>query len=555
MGGSVVTVTASETDFPGPDEVVGFWSWDKMHAPRPISPLAGDLVVPTLGAGFTEAQGEFAAPLAMQAKLVNYYMYASFYPVDLGDETEEDRWTRYIESLKRMVPKVGDLWENEWKPSILPTLTKGKTADYTTLNDDEILATLDEQVAGIHYRWMIHGRINFILIATSDFVDYYAELFSPEDPTEAYQLLQGFHTRSVDASVGLWKLSRLVRESPVVLQVFEQLEPKAIVHALEGSAEGKAFLAELRSYLDEYGWRSDAVYDIGDITWREEPSAPLGALQGYIALGDHANPELLFQKAVTRREELMKTARARLADEPKNLQKFNALYEAAKYNLPVTEDHAFYIDQVGIAIFRRFVLELGRRLADRGVIESQDDVFMLHKEELVDAIRSGGDRQATAAQRKAEMAAWAKVVPPTVLGVPPPPGPHPFVAALLVKLLGLADPVEPNRDPDVINGVGASPGTVQGPARVVRSLAEASKLQPGDIMVCEMTLPPWVPLFSTVSAVVADTGGVLSHCAIVAREMGLPAVVGTQVGTVLIKDGMIVTVDGAKGIVRIDSRP
>ena len=550
-----MTFTASETDFPGPDEVEGFWSWDKMHAPRPITPLAGDLVVPTLGAGFTEAQGEFAAPLAMQAKLINYYMYASFYPVDLGDETEEDRWERYMESLKRMVPKVGDLWENEWKPSILPTLLKGKTADYTTLNDDEILATLDEQVAGIQYRWMIHGRINFILIATSDFVDYYAELFTPDDPTEAYQLLQGFHTRSVDASVGLWKLSRLVRENPTVLQVFEQLEPKAIVEALEGSAEGKAFLKELRSYLDEYGWRSDAVYDIGDITWREEPSAPLGALQGYIALGDHANPELLFQKAVDRREALMKTARARLADEPEKLQKFDALYEAAKHNLPVTEDHAFYIDQVGIAIFRRFVLELGRRLADRGLIGSQDDVFMLHKDEVIDAIRNGGDRKAVVTQRRAEMAAWAKVVPPPVLGVPPPPGPDPFVGALLVKLLGLGDQVEPNRDPDVINGVSASPGTVQGPARVVRSLAEASKLQQGDIMVCEMTLPPWVPLFSTVTAVVADTGGVLSHCAIVAREMGLPAVVGTQVGTVLIKDGMIVTVDGTKGIVRIDSRP
>ena len=251
----------------------------------------------------------------------------------------------------------------------------------------------------------------------------------------------------------------------------------------------------------------------------------------------------------------MKTARARLAGEPEKLQKFDALYEAAKHNLPVTEDHAFYIDQVGIAIFRRFVLELGRRLADRGVIESQDDVFMLHKDEVIDAIRNGGDRQAVVAQRKAEMAAWAKVVPPPVLGVPPPPGPDPFVGALLVKLLGLGDQVEPNRDPDVINGIGASPGTVQGPARVVRSLAEASKLQQGDIMVCEMTLPPWVPLFSIVTAVVADTGGVLSHCAIVAREMGLPAVVGTQVGTVLIKDGMIVTVDGTKGIVRIDSRP
>ena len=115
-------------------------------------------------------------------------------------------------------------------------------------------------------------------------------------------------------------------------------------------------------------------------------------------------------------------------------------------------------------------------------------------------------------------------------------------------------PREPSGDPSIITGTGASAGTVQGRARVVRSLAEASKVQPGDVLVCEMTMPAWTPLFSTVCAVVADTGGVLSHCAIVAREYRMPCVVQTVVGTAVIKDGMLLTVDGSKGIVRIDSR-
>ena len=115
-------------------------------------------------------------------------------------------------------------------------------------------------------------------------------------------------------------------------------------------------------------------------------------------------------------------------------------------------------------------------------------------------------------------------------------------------------PPEPSRDPDIIPGLGASPGTVQGTAKVVRSLAEASKLEKGDIMVCEMTMPPWMPLFSIAGAVVADTGGPLSHCAIVSREYKMPCVVGTVIGTAVITDGMTLTVDGAKGIVRIDSR-
>ena len=103
-------------------------------------------------------------------------------------------------------------------------------------------------------------------------------------------------------------------------------------------------------------------------------------------------------------------------------------------------------------------------------------------------------------------------------------------------------------------GTGASRGVVQGRAKVVRRLADASKLQPGDIMICEMTMPPWTPLFATISGLVADTGGVLSHCAIVAREYHLPCVVGTAIGTSVITDGMLVTVDGSKGLVRIDSR-
>ncbi len=124
--------------------------------------------------------------------------------------------------------------------------------------------------------------------------------------------------------------------------------------------------------------------------------------------------------------------------------------------------------------------------------------------------------------------------------------------AALGKMFGM--PVEPSTDPNVIPGIGASPGTVQGRARVVKNLSEASKVQPGDVLVCEMTMPAWTPLFSIASAVVADTGGVLSHCAIVSREYGMPCVVGTQIGTTALQDGMMLTVDGSQGIVRIDSR-
>jgi rifampicin phosphotransferase len=384
-------------------------------------------------------------------------------------------------------------------------------------------------------------------------MEFYQEAIKPEDPNEGWQLTQGYRTKSVDAGNGLWGLSRTVKASPVLSTVFEQVDPTAMIPALEGSAEGKAFLSELRAYLDEYGWRSDGIYEIRDATWREEPSIPLNTIQGYLRLNDQDNPELALERAAKRRQGLADGARQVLAGDPARLQHFETLMEAAKHNLRVTEDHSFWIDQMGTAVLRRFVLAAGQRLAERGVLNVQDDVFFLYKDELREALAGRGAWKDIVGQRRASMDASAKIVPPDHIGVPTPGSADPFFIALVDKMLGFL-PMEPSTDPDVIVGVAASPGSVQGTAKVVRSLLEASKLQKGDIMVCEMTVPTWVPLFATVSAIVADSGGILSHCAIVAREFRLPAVVGTHIGTMVIKDGMTITVDGSKGMVRIERR-
>ena len=545
-----MTAAISEAAFPSPDEIEGFWAFDKMHAPRPVTPLASDLIVMTLADGFTEAQAEFDAGVAVTNIMVNYYYYASFHP--LSDAAElADRKSRYEQTLAEKVPHVGRQWTEEWQPEIERQNLAEQAVDYTVMSDDELLAKLEELESRMRDQWRVHGRINFVLIASSQYCDYYDELMQPSDPTESYQSLQGWETKSLAASRGLWQLSRTVVASPGLREVFDTTEPSERVAALEGSEEGRAFLADLRSYLDQYGWRSDAVYDIADVTWREDPSIPLAALSSYLNLDDSASPDVLQEKAVRTRDALLAKARAKLADDPDELAHFEELYEAAHYSNPLTEDHAFWIDQMMIAIVRRFTQELGRRLAERGQLADAEDVYMLHKDELQEALRDGVDRTELATQRREEMAAWAKVTPPPTLGTPPPPEADPFMDAITVRLLGITPPDDTPGDPNVIKGVAGSPGVVRGPARVVRSLAEASVLEDGDIMVCEMTLPPWVPLFSIVGGVVADTGGVLSHTAIVARDFELPAVVGTQVGTSAIADGTMVEVDGTKGTVTI----
>jgi pyruvate,water dikinase len=323
-----------------------------------------------------------------------------------------------------------------------------------------------------------------------------------------------------------------------------------LVSHLERSEEGRNFLGEFRAYLDEFGWRSDA-FELADPTWRENPLIPLNTLQGYIALGEDADPDVRFQEAVRTRERLLAQTRERLAADPERLARFNELYDMGRHNLMLTDDHNYYIDQVGDSILRPPLLEIGRRLVRQGSLADANDVFLLYLAEIRAGL-AGADQQVLAAQRKAEMDEWSRIIPPPTIGEPPPPSDDPWEEAVLRKMLGV--PPEPSRDPDVITGTGASPGTVQGQAKVVHDLSEASKVQPGDILVCEMTMPAWTPLFSTVSAVVAVTGGVLSHSAIVAREYRIPCVVGTAIGTSVIRDGMLLTVDGSRGIVRIDSR-
>ncbi|MPY96186.1 MAG: hypothetical protein GEV08_24915 [Acidimicrobiia bacterium] len=547
-----MTTAPRETAFPAPHEIEGFWAFDKMHAPRPITPLASDLIVMTLAEGFTEAQAEFDSPVAVTNKMVNYYYYASFHP--LADEAErDDRLTRYRQTLEDKVPHVGRQWTTEWQPVIEQAALRERQADYAALSDEELVAKLADLEHGMKEQWKVHGRINFVLVASASYCDFYEEVMQPADPTESYQSIQGFDTRSAAASRGLWRLSRVVRDSPALVSLFESAEARSLQPALEASEEGRAFLAELRAYLDEFGWRSDAVYDIADVTWREEPSIPLGAIASYVGIGDEADPDELYERAVRTREALLAKVHEKLAHDPERLARFDTLYEAARHSNPLTEDHAFWIDQMGVAIVRRFALHIGRRLADQGLISSPEDVFYLFRDELTDTLRHHVDRRQLTAQRRAEMAAWAEVTPPPTLGTPPPPAEDPFMDAITVRLLGITPPDDGPQDRDVLKGVAGSPGVVTGTARVVRSLAEAAVLDEGDIMVCEMTLPPWVPLFSVVAGVVTDTGGVLSHCAIVAREYGLPAVVGTRVGTSTITDGTTVTVDGTKGVVLLGS--
>ena len=164
------------------------------------------------------------------------------------------------------------------------------------MSDEELLAKLDEMTEHMRYMWWIHGHINFVLLSSSAFCDLYAEVMQPDDPTEAYQTLQGFHTRSVDASHGLWELSRIAKASPTLTELFDEQRSEAGRgrRSTRPRTAGRSSV-KLDEYLYEFGWRSDAVYDLADIPWREDPSIPLGSIGRFMDLDDSEDPEILYR--------------------------------------------------------------------------------------------------------------------------------------------------------------------------------------------------------------------------------------------------------------------
>jgi pyruvate,water dikinase len=392
----------------------------------------------------------------------------------------------------------------------------------------------------------------------SSFEDLHHDLFGDEDAAGAYRLLQGFDNKVLETDRALWRLSNEVRAVPAVQAIFAGKAPPDVVPALAQLPEGQAFLTRLQAFLDEYGQRSadSNCFELGSPHWWiDDPTPVITHLQDYMARPDH-NPEPERAAMAATRERLIAEPRLHLQGYPQPVvAEFERLLQAAQRATMLSEEHYYWLDGPGMYQLRRVLVEWGRRLATAGVIEHPGDVFFLTVDELRETARllPAGDRRRLVAARQAEMAYFRTIEPPPTLGTPPsaPPPDTPLHRAM-GKFFG--PPPPPSTERDVLRGAAGSPGVVRGPARVLRSLAEAGKLRTGDVLVTTVTVPPWTPLFATAAALVTDAGGVLCHGAVVAREYGIPAVVGTGDATARIQDGQVLEVDGSAGIVRLIER-
>ncbi|MEX1102698.1 MAG: PEP-utilizing enzyme, partial [Dehalococcoidia bacterium] len=460
-------------------------------------------------------------------------------------EEMEARFGQMQGAIGALMPGFLERFYSDYVPRILAHTNRNRDTDHGAMTLPELctcVATLPDVATDL---WDMHMQVNIpSMVAAFGFSEFLASIFGPEIERTAHLMLQGFPNKSVETGHQFWLLAQDVRKDPALANLVRETAAPQLIERLSGSVAGRAFLARWEQFLAEYGWRSGG-FELSTASWIEDWSVPLAQLRAYVA-SDAEDPLEAQRRQAVERDRLVAETEAKLP--PDVVPVFGMLLAGAQTYIPIAEDHNFYIDQMAFTSSRVPIMALARALAGAGVIAEPDDIFFLDLDDVV-AIGSGdrSDRSAVVAERRASLQRSKSTIPPEMIGTPPPADLPPD--PLLSKFFGIGHGLE--SDSKVIRGIPSSSGTVTGTVKVVRTLDEAGKLEPGDVMVCHMTMPAWTPLFATVSAVVADSGGVLSHCSIVAREYGIPCVTATRVGTRLLRDGQTVTVDGARGLVHV----
>ncbi len=542
-------------DFPvawdQPEDERLFWVPDRMHFPEPVTPMMIGWIQAS-NDGFQRASQTLELRVRLRYQRISTYIYQAIVPT-VPPEEMEAQGKRSEEKLHDAMSRLQESWDSELFPEVMAHLAHWEGFDLAGASGPALLTHMEDTWARLTRLWDIHFlAVVPVILAMSMFDEFYSDLFGKQGTLDSYRLLQGFDNKTVESGHALWQLSRNALKSAQVRAAFEEHDLADVPAALEASEDGRALLGELGSYLEEYGQRSDIFVEFGNPNWIESPATAVKNLKDFIAQPDR---DLVPEHAAlaAERERLIAESRETLKGYPQSVrEQFDFFLEAGQRATVILEDHNHWIDQRAHYKVRLVLLEFGRRMAQAGIIETTDDVFYLTPEELRETNTASpqGDRRTLVAERKAEMDHFRTIQQPSALGsMPASPPPDDSLDRALGKFVGA--PPKPSTEPNVLQGNASSPGKATGTAKVIPSLAEAGKLEPGDVLVAPATMPAWTPLFASISAVVTDAGGVLSHAAIVAREYNIPAVLGTGSATSVIKDGQTIEVDGDAGVVRI----
>jgi pyruvate,water dikinase len=453
-------------------------------------------------------------------------------------------------SLDPIIEKFDSYWYDEIQPEILEHIHYFESCSLPSMSLDQLQSHLKNAFERVERMGVLHGVVLPMLYAMSQFEELYCDLFERATTLDALKLTQGFENKTMESDRGLWRLSRSARSVPEIREILYNTTASDVISALEKSSTSQQFLDDLHTWLVQYGQRLSSTFVLTEPSWFEDPTPAIQVLQKYVNLPE-LKPEMEITALAAEREKAVSEARARLTGYPQPvIARFETLLKAAQIATIVHEDHNFWIDQRMFFHLRMIIVECGKRLAQAGMLENSSDVFYLTADELLN-IRDT-PLQSLVQNHKAEMEHFSHVTPPPMLGTMPAFEMTDDSSMVRALFKGEMNPAKSNNgEANTVKGLAGSAGVVRGTARVVRTLAEAGKLQPGDVLVAPATEPQWTPLFATAAAIVTDGGGVLSHSAVVAREYRIPAVVGTGNATAIFEDGQLLEVDGNAGIVRL----
>ena len=256
--------------------------------------------------------------------------------------------------------------------------------------------------------------------------------------------------------------------------------------------------------------------------------------------GSATTPAADHAALVEARHAAAEAAFAALASSPRRLREFRRLLADAQYIVPLREEQVAELT-IAWPVMRRAVLRIGEALAARGVIAEPDDIFFLTRDEVLSSLGAGGPAaRVDVADRRSTREEQARLMPPLLVGRM-----NPLLKKLFDGMSGVLGAAP--SDTAIVSGTPASPGRASGAVRVIRSPEQFDELEPGEILVATLTAPAWTPLFARAAAVVTDVGSPAAHASIIAREYGIPAVVGCGDATARLRTGMRVTVDGTTG--------
>jgi phosphohistidine swiveling domain-containing protein len=547
-----------------------FWVYDDLHIPHPVSPMFFDIGGWWLSCDHMFRR--FGTPFAVDwlAKNVNGYVYTTAIPADPGLLIEGTEYSsRYQARVPRdasfagnmgayldtVLPVYGEHFADWWHDRLVPEMQRNfayleerlDAADAMSLAET---ATLLEDAIDIHDRhWKIHWMLNFAqLSATLKLRAVMERIRGTIDEELLGRLQNSASDRNWDSIESLWRMKNEVRDDPELRSAFEPEDTRVIAENLRGRDRGRRFISErIEPYQREFGWHAVWSHEFVFPTVREEMGPVLELIRGYL-VSDYD-----FPTAIEAMRGDIEAASREILDglEDEALEEMRAANEVNLRMAPLTPDHHFYIDQGANAHVRLVLLAVGRKLVDAGRLDQPDDVMFLRYNELRMLVGSADaiEARALVATRRAERDAAHKVHPRDWVGTVTP---SQLAFPYLVNW-GYPERFhrEPSEDERLISGIAGSPGTIEGTARVVMTVDEFDQVRDGDILVCQMTNPAWVVLFTKIAGLVTDTGGTTSHPAVLSREFGIPAVIGTSVATKRIRTGDRIRVDGTKGSVEI----